>query len=61
LVKQRTFNPHFITEEMSATDNTNNMHTDHTNTPSQQTPDVGQTANGIDGIVAQNNPAQEPV
>ena len=34
---------------MSATDNTNNMHTDHTNTPSQQTPDVGQTA-GIDGI-----------
>jgi hypothetical protein len=23
--------------KMSATDNTNNMHTDHTNTPSQQT------------------------
>ena len=41
---------------MSATDNTNNMHTDHTNTPSQQTPDVAQN-NAIDGTVAQNNPA----
>ena len=41
---------------MSATDNTNNMHTDHTNTPSQQTPDVGQTA-GETGAVVPTNPA----
>lgn len=45
---------------MSATDNTNNMHTDHTNTPSQQTPDVGQVA-VVDGNAQPNNPAQEPV
>ena len=45
---------------MSNTGDTNNMHTDHTNTPSQQTPDAGVTA-GIDGAAQQNNPAQEPV
>ena len=45
---------------MSGTGDTNNMHTDHTNTPSQQTPDVVTTA-GIDGAAQQNNPAQEPV
>lgn len=45
---------------MSNTDNTNNMHTDHTNTPSQQAPDNGVVAT-IDGIQQQNNPAQEPV
>jgi len=33
---------------MSATDNTNNMHTDHTNTPSQQTPDAVALANGME-------------
>jgi hypothetical protein len=32
------------------------MHTDHTNTPSQQAPDVGQNA-VIDGVAQQNNPA----
>ena len=41
---------------MSATDNTNNMHTDHTNTPSQQTPDNVQTL-AVDTNNQQNNPA----
>lgn len=42
---------------MSATENTNNMHTDHTNTPSQQT--GGQEAS--QDQVMPTNPAQEPV
>ena len=50
----------FSIEEMSATDNTNNMHTDHTNTPSQQAQDGGQMV-AVDGAAQQNNPAQEPV
>tara|TARA_B100000780_G_C20841145_1_gene334287 strand:- start:366 stop:548 length:183 start_codon:yes stop_codon:yes gene_type:complete len=50
------FNPHLFGRRMSHTDNTNNMHTDHTNTPSQQAPDGGQTA-GNDALAQQNNPA----
>jgi len=42
---------------MSATENTNNMHTDHTNTPSQQT---GQEVSQ-DQVMPSNQPAQEPV
>lgn len=42
---------------MSATENTNNMQTDHTNTPSQQT--HGQEASQDQVVPA--NPAQEPV
>ena len=43
---------------MSHTDNTNNMHTDHTNTPSQQAANGEQTA-GLDVVAQQNNPAQD--
>jgi len=43
---------------MSATDNTNNMHTDHTNTPSQQTNNAEVSQDN--GIVSAN-PMQEPV
>jgi hypothetical protein len=42
---------------MSATDNTNNMHTDHTNTPSQQTQNQEVSQDQV--VVA--NPSQEPV
>lgn len=42
---------------MSATENTNNMHTDHTNTPSQ--PTQGQEAS--QDQVMPSNPTQEPV
>ena len=42
---------------MSATDNTNNMHTDHTNTPSQQT----QNQEVSQDQVMPPNPQQEPV
>lgn len=42
---------------MSATDHTNNMHTDHTNTPSQQTQNMEQHV----PLSLPPNPSQEAV